>query len=104
MRTRVPAMTKLVVDRPLAAASAAVLRPLAAAIPESVSPGATRGPPVGDDPVVAPLLVDEATGATATVPRGGTRRCVPAITWLVEDRPLAAASEAVDRPLAAAMP
>jgi hypothetical protein len=40
----VPATTWCSVDRPLAVASALVERPLFAAIPDSVSPGATRWP------------------------------------------------------------
>src|SRR4051812_3977660 len=102
MRMRVPAMMKLVGERPLAAASALMLSPLAAAMPESVSPGWTRCPPPDDVPVdTEPPPEDD---VPATVPRAGMLSGLPAMTRPVGERPLAAASDAGASPVAAAIP
>ena len=102
MRRREPASTKEVGLRPLAAASAAVLTPLATAMPESVSPGlheTATGPPEA-------VAADGAavTGVAEPAPGAGTCRVVPDTTKAVGERPLAAASAPVGRPLAAAIP
>src|SRR3954454_595918 len=93
-RSVVPAMTKALGDSPLAPASAAVVMPLAAAMPVSVSPGTTWWPP----PVALPLVADVAAAgaAGAGAPAPGSRSDVPASSRPAGFRPLTAASW--DRP------
>ena len=95
IRRRVPAIAKLVVERPLAAARAPVVRPLAAAMPDRVSPARTTWPPVAPSPGAAPVAAPAAPGSC---------RVRPLMANAVGDMPLAAASAAVLRPWAAAMP
>ena len=105
IRSVVPAMANDVGLRPLAEASACVVRPLAAAMPESVSPGVTRCPPAaGAVPGLAACGAGAAAACGAVVPAAGIVRFAPAIANAVGLRPLAAASASVVRPFAAAMP
>ena len=77
IRRRDPAMTIAVGLRPLAPASAAVDRPLAAAMPESVSPGRTTRPPPGAAGVAVP------SGCAEPPPGDGTCSVVPVMTKAV---------------------
>src|SRR5689334_18905718 len=90
---RVPAITKALGCRPLAAASAAGVMPLAAAMPVSVSPGTTKCPP----PAVLPDAV-VAAGAVVVDAPPGSRSDVPARIVPFGSMPLAAASALIDVP------